>query len=102
MTSHTDTSPLVWQPTLLSAAEPAVDGSFAALERHHLDDEAWVDHVPGWLTGDAALFDWLTEHAGWGQPEIVLYGERKTSPRLVARLAPDGLPPALADARRLL
>ena len=100
MESVTD---LQWQPSLLGESkQPAVDPAFTGLVRHELDEETWVDDVPGWLAGDDEVFAWLADQAGWGQMEITLYGEKKVSPRLVARLPADDLPPPLAEARRLL
>ena len=90
------------QGSLLGSGGPGIDAGFAGLTRLHLDHETWVDHVPGWLSGSDAMFSWLLEHAPFGQMDIVLYGERKTSPRLVARLPVDSLPPALADGRAAL
>ena len=89
---------LQWQPTLLGDGEPAVDGSFAGVVRLQLDDETWVDHVPGWLAGDASLFDWLagrpTPVPGW-QPDLSRQSEGRISARRTS-------PPPEADLRVVL
>jgi len=56
------------QQTLLAIAGPpepdlertgglhvAADETFAAATRLQLDETSWVDHVQGWLAGDAEL-----------------------------------------------
>ena len=90
------------QGSLLGSGEPAVDRGFTGLARLALDDETWVDHVPGWLSGSDAMFSWLLDNAHWGEMEMYLYGEKRLSPRLVARLPVGELPPALAEARAAL
>ena len=41
------------------STSPAVDGTFGGLRRTHLDDHSWIDHAPGWLHGEQAVFDQL-------------------------------------------
>ena len=95
-----------WQTSLFDAASPAVDDSFSRLERHRLDQRAWVDHAPGWLSGSDVLFAWLLEHAPWQRSQQELYGRLVETPRLVARW-PHGadeppLPPSIEMIRAAL
>src|SRR5438552_2478382 len=80
-----DALPLVWQASLFAAyGEPAVDVSFDGLVRHQLDQESWVDHVPGWLGGSDELFAWLLHNVGWGEHDRLMYGRMVAQPRLTA------------------
>src|SRR4051794_37414835 len=75
----------LWQASLLSDGEPAVDPHFAGLVRHQLSPDAWVDHCPAWLSGADRVFEFLLEHASWRGHDRVMYGERVVEPRLRAR-----------------
>ena len=79
-------SDLHWQPTLLGAigAEPAFDASFATARRIALDDNAWVDHVDGWVAGDEALFEHVVAHAPWEHRTVRMYDRMVAEPRLTA------------------
>ena len=61
-------SDLTWQPSLL-AVDGAIDidRSFSVLERIDLDDTAWVDHAPGWVTGADRLFEEILSGRDWGR-----------------------------------
>lgn len=93
---------LAWQGSLLGAAEPSIDATFRAASRVQLDEDSWIDVVPGWLAGADRVFAALAEQAPWSQRERVMWGTRVPEPRLtcgwaeadVARLAP-----VLLDAR---
>jgi alkylated DNA repair dioxygenase AlkB len=96
-----------WQPSLLDeAAEPAVDGSFAALERIDLDPESWVDFAPGWVAGADGLFAELLTSTDWGQRTRWMFDKRVVEPRLTSHWrVDDGRPldpPVLEAMRRLL
>ena len=85
------------QDSLFSSLEaaqgpPTADGSFGWLERLELTEGAWLDHVPGWLDGDASLFDDLAETVTWSQPDVQMYDRVVTTPRLVAQVEPEHHP----------
>jgi alkylated DNA repair dioxygenase AlkB len=96
---------LIWQPSLLSAAEPtAIDESFSDIRRIHLDHEAWVDHSPGWISGADALFEALLESRTWQQRSRRMYDRRVLEPRLTAPWNLDSgepLEPPILEAIRL-
>src|SRR4051794_22688720 len=75
---------VVWQASLFGADEPAADVSFDGLVRHQLDEESWVDHVPGWLQGADELFEWLLRNVDWGEHDRVMFGRIVAQPRLTA------------------
>ncbi len=87
------------QPSLFAESEPVADTSFATLERVDLDPESWLDFAPGWLAGDARLFDVLTESVEWRQPEVRMYDRMVKTPRLVGTVDPEAHPviPHLVD-----
>jgi alkylated DNA repair dioxygenase AlkB len=81
-----DRAPFEWQPSLLDAAvtEPDLDGSFARAERIALDREAWVEYVPGWVSGATDLFDAVVHGAPWTHRTVPMYGRMVEEPRLTA------------------
>jgi alkylated DNA repair dioxygenase AlkB len=87
VTEHLAAEPvhLAWQASLLAGGEPAFDTSFTGIQRHHLDDDAWVDELRGWVTGADELFAALLEVAPWRQKDIWIYKRRLPEPRLTAR-----------------
>jgi alkylated DNA repair dioxygenase AlkB len=72
------------QPTLFDIAPLDFDRPFSRLERIHLDETAWVDVAPGWVTGSDALFRTLAETLPWAQRTRFLYEQHRIEPRLTA------------------
>jgi len=103
---HVSSAHAAWQPSLFDSDTVAPDRDFSTLLRHVLDETAWVDHAPGWLSGSDLLFADLLENAAWREEEQELYGRTVATPRLVARWpfepAIDSLPPALESIRDVL
>ena len=58
---------LTWQPTLLGSEPPSFDPTLHGARRRFLGAGAWVDVVPGWVTGGDALFDEVLERAPWAR-----------------------------------
>ena len=85
--------------------EPAVDDSFAGLRRIDLDGTSWLDHVPGWLSGEQRVFDHLVAALEWHQRTVTMWERRLPEPRLTAwwtaEQGPEAMP-VLAAARRAL
>ena len=69
-----------------------------------LDPTSWVDVVPGWLPGAAALYERLANDAPWNQGRLWRYERWVSEPRLTAPIAPGGhaLSGELTEARRRL
>ena len=100
-------SDLPWQPSLLAADDiVAIDPSFSRLERVQLDDEAWVDHCPEWVTGSDRLFEEVLTRRHWDQQSRRMYDKRVQEPRLTSPWnAASGEPlepPILEDIRAAL
>ncbi|MDB4968618.1 MAG: Alkylated repair protein AlkB [Myxococcales bacterium] len=89
----------MYQGWLLGREEPRCDGAFAALERTHLGDDAWIDLARGWLAGHAALFDELRQTVAWREESRKMYDRVVDVPRLVAVLAPPARPPVVERMR---
>ena len=70
----------------------AVDETFAMSYRIHLDQTSWIDHVPGWLSGGAALMEMLIQTAAWEQRTRWMYTRVVDEPRLTAEY------PVISDA----
>lgn len=72
------------QLPLLGAGPMRIDPGFRGVRRLHLDDTAWIDHLPGWLTGHQVLFDRLEQETRWSADERVMYDDVVSVPRLTA------------------
>ena len=82
---------------------PAFDAQFRAARRIVLAQGAWIDHVPGWVSGHAALFDELERDLPWRHETMHIYDRTVAVPRLLAQLAPDGAgQPLIEDMRAAL
>ncbi len=90
------------QGSLFGSLEPSVDGSFRGLTRVALDDEAWVDVVPGWLTGADELFSRLLDVVPWAGRRVHMYDKVLDQPRLDASIARDVRPPVVEEMRAQL
>ena len=94
---------LAVQASLFGGDEPRVDERLRGLVRHDLDERSWLDHVPGWLTGDDTLFAELEATGPWRQRSRLMWDSVVEEPRLVAVYDDLGaLPPVLTQARLLL
>jgi len=76
------------QASLFGLAPVGIDENFGELRRIDLDDEAWLEYCPMWLSGDETLFAALVEDAEWSQPVVRMYDREVLTPRLVARVDP--------------
>jgi len=72
------------QPSLFDLDTLTFDRAFCRLERIQLDPTAWVDLVPGWVSGSDALFRTLAEALPWAQRTRFLYEQHRIEPRLTA------------------
>jgi alkylated DNA repair dioxygenase AlkB len=61
-----------------------VDASFVTAKRIDLDQESWIEVVPGWLSGASALFDELYSTVPWRAHDRIMFGKRFPEPRLTA------------------
>jgi alkylated DNA repair dioxygenase AlkB len=87
------------QGTLLGSLDPSVDESFAQLDRTHLDDDAWVDHAPGWVFGADALFEDVLERLTWEGRRVHMYDKVLDEPRLHGSFE-DGARPEIVERMR--
>lgn len=93
---------VTWQPSLLGAEPPDFDWSLAQARRRFLGAGAWVDHVPGWVTGADSLFDEILDGAPWHAFERPMYDRVVEVPRLETRLWHEGRPRLLDRMARCL
>jgi alkylated DNA repair dioxygenase AlkB len=93
-------SSLQWQPSLLADADAVdFDATLDGARRRFLGQGAWVDHVPGFVTGGDALFDEILTSAPWqGEQQRPMYDRIVDVPRLTTGGWHDGRP-ALLDRR---
>jgi alkylated DNA repair dioxygenase AlkB len=74
-----------WQPSLIDAGDPVFSPDLERSTRRDLGAGAWVDAVPGWVHGAAALFDTVLAEAPWAEHERPMYDRMVTEPRLSTR-----------------
>ncbi|HEY8923568.1 MAG TPA: alpha-ketoglutarate-dependent dioxygenase AlkB [Polyangia bacterium] len=90
------------QPTLFGGGPPRV-GPLDQLRRIDLDDTAWIEHAPAWVSGQDTLMAALAETTAWREERRLMYDRLVTVPRLVASLPDDGPGhPLLLEISRLL
>ncbi|SCL74034.1 alpha-ketoglutarate-dependent dioxygenase AlkB [Micromonospora peucetia] len=95
-----------YQPSMLdlTAAEPSLGPLAGGLRRHPLTHGAWVDHLPGWVTGSDQVFDVLLRDVPWRAERRTMYDAEVDVPRLLCWYAGHRpLPhPLLTEARTAL
>ncbi len=92
---------LQWQPTLLDAqCRPAIDASFANVERIDLGAGAWVERARGWVRGASELFAQILDHAPWEHRVVPMYGRMVEEPRLTAWYSTPLDDPSIPDVAR--
>jgi alkylated DNA repair dioxygenase AlkB len=93
------------QPSMWDLAEEATLSPLGGqVARHELSSGAWVDHLPGWVTGSDAVLDVLLGDIGWREDRRQMYDREVAVPRLL-RWYPgaETLPhPLLTEARESL
>ncbi|MGW0629466.1 alpha-ketoglutarate-dependent dioxygenase AlkB [Streptomyces sp. NPDC002758] len=79
-------------------------GALDGVRRTDLGSGAWIDVLPGWLSGADALFERLAEAVPWRAERRKMYDNVVDVPRLLAHYGEaDPLPhPVLAEARERL
>jgi alkylated DNA repair dioxygenase AlkB len=90
-TEHSEL-PSTFQASLFAGGAPAADPRFRTSTRSWLDDESWVDIVPGWLAGADSLFDHLSRTLPWAQRTVPMYERLVDEPRLVYSWSDDMAP----------
>jgi alkylated DNA repair dioxygenase AlkB len=91
------------QLELFGQGEARFDRTFSAAKRLQLPPDAWLEFVPGWLSGHQALFDTLLASVRFRAEQRMMYERLVTVPRLYATLEEDGpCPPVVSAMRRAL
>ncbi|MDT0548547.1 MULTISPECIES: alpha-ketoglutarate-dependent dioxygenase AlkB [Streptomyces] len=92
------------QGSLFDQADDIRLGPLGDIRRTVLGDGAWIDLLPGWLSGADALFARLVHEVPWRAERRHMYDQVVDVPRLLAFYgADDPLPhPALGEARAAL
>ncbi|EHN74514.1 alpha-ketoglutarate-dependent dioxygenase AlkB [Streptomyces coelicoflavus] len=92
------------QGSLFDQTDEVGLGSLDGLHRTRLGSGAWIDLLPGWLSGADALFERLATGVPWRAERREMYERVVDVPRLLAFYgAADPLPdPLLAEARDAL
>jgi alkylated DNA repair dioxygenase AlkB len=96
---------LAHQPSMWDLAEQPTLGPLAGdVARHALSDGAWVDHLPGWVSGSDAVLDVLLGDIGWREDRRQMYEREVAVPRLLRWYSGrEALPhPLLTEAREAL
>src|SRR5215218_10701486 len=75
---------LAHQPSMWNLAEEATLTRLAGrVTRHHLSGGAWVDHLPGWVSGSDAVLEVLLGDIGWRADRRQMYEREVAVPRLL-------------------
>ncbi|MEV4611350.1 alpha-ketoglutarate-dependent dioxygenase AlkB [Kitasatospora sp. NPDC049258] len=92
------------QASLFDAAEGIGLRELTGVRRRVLGNGAWIDLLPGWLTGADALFEELAQRVPWQAERRLMYERVVAVPRLLAHYREGAaLPhPVLAQAREAL
>ncbi|MTE15026.1 alpha-ketoglutarate-dependent dioxygenase AlkB [Nocardia aurantiaca] len=93
-----------WQGSLLDGFGQVELGALRGMRRTELGDGAWVDLLPGWLSGADVLFERLVTEVPWRADRRAMYDRMVDVPRLLCfydagRELPD---PVLSGAREAL
>src|SRR5256885_8598050 len=89
------------QGSLFDEASATAIGSLHPLERRTLSDGAWVDMLPGWLSGADALFERLAAGVDWQAERRQMYDRVVDVPRLLRFFGErEPLPDPILDAAR--
>ncbi|SDP00219.1 Alkylated DNA repair dioxygenase AlkB [Nakamurella panacisegetis] len=94
-----------YQPSMFDVDEvPALCDLAGRIERTDLTDGAWVDRLPGWLSGSDPVLQTLLDEVPWRAEKRPMYDRVVDVPRLLRWYGPDApLPhPILAQARQML
>lgn len=92
------------QGSLFGDSGPAELGPLGAVRRTELGDGAWIDVLPGWLSGSGELFSRLAAQVPWQEERRQMYDRVVAVPRLLCFYGEDApLPdPVLTSAREAL
>jgi alkylated DNA repair dioxygenase AlkB len=96
---------LAHQPSMWDVAEEATLTPLAGrVQRHVLSAGAWVDHLPGWVSGSDEVLEVLLGDIGWREDTRQMYEREVVVPRLLRWYGGDEtLPhPLLTEARTAL
>jgi alkylated DNA repair dioxygenase AlkB len=94
----------VFQASLLDVGQEFGLGDLGGLKRTELSRGAWVEVLPGWVSGADALFEQLVDTVPWRAERRPMYDQVVAVPRLLSWYSKsDPLPdPAIAEAMRAL
>ncbi|MEC3992352.1 alpha-ketoglutarate-dependent dioxygenase AlkB [Actinacidiphila sp. DG2A-62] len=91
------------QSSIFATGAPGL-GDLTAACRTHLGHGAWIDVLPGWLSGSDDVYEDLAEHVPWREERRRMFDDVVAVPRLLAHYG-EGEPlphPVLAEARERL
>ncbi len=93
---------LTHQPSMFDVAEEATLTPLRGrVRRHVLGRGAWVDHLPGWVTGSDGVLEVLLGDIGWRADRRQMYHREVAVPRLLRWYGPgESLPHPLLSAAR--
>jgi alkylated DNA repair dioxygenase AlkB len=75
---------LAHQPSMWDLAEEATLTPLAGrVVRHELSSGAWVDHLPGWVSGSDEVLEVLLGDIGWREDRRQMYEREVAVPRLL-------------------
>src|SRR4028119_151271 len=75
---------LAHQPSMFDVADEAALTPLVGRVRRHVPSRgAWVDHLPGWVTGSGEVLEVLLGDIGWRADRRQMYDREVAGPRLL-------------------
>lgn len=74
---------VTFQPSIFDLASAPELRPLAEIERRQLSQGAWIDHLPGWLSGSDEVFQSLVHDVPWRTEQRPMYDAVVAVPRLV-------------------
>lgn len=92
---------MLLQGSLFGESDRAALAPLETVRRTALSHGAWIDMLPGWLTGADALFERLVENVSWHAERRTMYDRVVDVPRLLSFYGEDAtLPDPIVDEAR--
>jgi alkylated DNA repair dioxygenase AlkB len=74
---------VTFQPSIFDLATTPELRPLTGVTRRHLSQGAWIDHLPGWLSGGDEVFESLIHDVPWRTEQRPMYDAVVAVPRLV-------------------
>ena len=70
------------QLSMFGGGDLALDATFASAQRRDLDAASWIEHVPGWISGNEKLLESVVAKSSFTQRKRWMFTQYVDEPRL--------------------